>query len=131
MATQKRTTRLLSGSATHTRTERDYMAVLLDEVDTDTWREVIKATVQEAKGGNAQARAWLGQYLIGQPGNRAPTAVNVIVGQLQGKDKVLDTLVQDTYMQATFPDTNAADKASIRAQLATELHEKLQQADAT
>jgi hypothetical protein len=107
------------------------MAVLLDEVSTDTWREVIKATVQEAKGGNAQARAWLGQYLMGQPASKAPTAVQVIVNQLQGTNAVLDKLTHKTFTDAKFHDADDTVKGNIRAQLAIELQSKMQQSNAT
>jgi len=50
---------------------------------------------------------------------------------LQGKNKVLDTLVHDNYMKAAFPDDNAAYKTNIRAQLAIELNEKMQQVETT
>jgi len=131
MATKKPTTRLIPGHATHTRTQESYMGALLDAVSLDDWREVVTGAVQAAKGGDAQARAWLGQHLVGKPESKAPTAVNVIVHQLQGKDKVLDTLVHDNYMKAAFPDDNAAYKTNIRAQLAIELNEKMQQVETT
>lgn len=129
MAT-KRTTSLIPGHATHTRTQDSYMGALLDAVSLDDWRDVVTGAVQAAKGGDAQARAWLGQYLVGRPESKAPTPINVIVNQLQGKDKVLDTLVNDNYMKAAFPDDNAGYKTNVRAQLAIELSEKMQQANA-
>jgi hypothetical protein len=39
------------------------MAVLLDAVPLEDWREVVSVTVAAAKAGDATARAWLGQYL--------------------------------------------------------------------
>jgi len=130
MATQKRTTtKLLTGSASHTRTQDAYMGALLDAVSLDDWREVCKNTVQLAKGGDPQARNWLAQYLIGKPDCAAPTAVNVIVNQLQGKNEVLDKLTHHTFIDAQFHDRNDDVKAGIRAQLETELNHKLQQAD--
>lgn len=129
MATQKRTTTLLPGSATHTRTAHDYMGILLDAVSPDNWREVVQATVQLAKSGDPQARNWLGQYLIGKPDCAAPTAVNVIVNQLQGKNEVLDKLTHHTFIDAQFHDRNDDVKAGIRAQLETEISHKLQQAE--
>ena len=131
MATKKPTTRLIPGHATHTRTQESYMGALLDAVSLDDWREVVTGAVQAAKDGDPQARNWLAQYLIGRPESKAPTPINVIVNQLQGKDKVLDTLVNDNYRAAAFPDDNAAYKTNVRAQLAIELSEKMQQANAT
>ena len=91
------------------------MATLLESVTLDDWKEVVTGAVQAAKCGDAQARDWLGQHLVCKPESKAPTAVNVIVHQLQGKDKVLDTLVHDNYMKAAYPDDNAAYKTNIRA----------------
>ncbi len=122
---------LIPGSAGHTRTQDSYMGALLDAVSLDDRREVVTGSVQAAKGGDPQARNWLGQYLVGRPDAKAPTAVNVIVHQLQGKDRVLNTPVQDNYMKAAFPDDNSDYKASIRAQRAIELNGKLQQENAT
>ena len=132
MATTKRTTTgLIPGHATHTRTQETYMGALLDAVSLDDWRDVVRAAVQEAKRGNAQARAWLGQYLIGQPASKAPTAVQVVVNQLQGTNPVLDKLTSKTFIDTKFNDVDDDVKANIRAQLAIELHEKVQQANAT
>ena len=44
------------------------MGVLLDAVPLEAWREVVSATVAAAKAGDATARAWLAQYLVGMPG---------------------------------------------------------------
>jgi len=131
MAAPKRTTKLLTGSASHTRTADSYMSILLDSVTPDDWREVCKNTVQLAKGGDPQARAWLSNFLIGKPECAAPTAVNVIVNQLQGKSEVLDKLTHHTFIDAAFHDSDDDVKAGIRAQLETEIAEKLQQVNAT
>ena len=63
MATKKRTTGLIPGHATHTRTQESYMGALLDAVSLDDWRDDVTGAVQAAKGGDPQARNWLGQYL--------------------------------------------------------------------
>jgi hypothetical protein len=57
----------IKGPFTHRRTEADYMSVVLDAVPLEDWREVVSATVAAAKGGDAAARAWLAQYLVGKP----------------------------------------------------------------
>jgi hypothetical protein len=135
MATQKRTTTtgLLPGHATHTRTQDAYMGALLDAVSLEDWREVVTGAVQLAKGGDPQARAWLGQYLVGRAEAKAPTAINVVVAQLQGRDAVINRLVADIAPSSydiefnRVPDT----RAQIKEQLQLELSEKLQQASAT
>ena len=132
MATHKRTTTgLIPGHATHTRTQESYMGALLDAVSLDDWREVVTGAVQAAKGGDPQARNWLGQYLIGKPESNAPTAVNVIVNQLQGKNEVLDKLTHHQFIDAKFHHSDDDVKANIRAQLAIELNGKVQQSNAT
>ncbi|MBC7603755.1 MAG: hypothetical protein H7255_13990 [Ramlibacter sp.] len=51
----------------HRRAEGDYMSVLLDAVTLDDWRAVINNAKKRAKDGDPQARAWLAQYLMGNP----------------------------------------------------------------
>ena len=57
---------LIRGMGTHRRTEGDYMAALLDTVTLEDWRDVVAGALQLGKGGVAQARAWLAQYLVGR-----------------------------------------------------------------
>jgi len=45
--------------------EQDYLAVLGDAVSLDDWRDVVARTVSDAKKGDARARDWLANYLIG------------------------------------------------------------------
>jgi hypothetical protein len=134
MATQKRTTKLLlTGSAGHTRSSETYMGALLDAVSIDDWREVVTGAVQAAKGGDAQARAWLGQYLIGRPESKAPTPINVVVGQWQGANPVIDKLTgrfanSDYAVEYSGAPDN---RAQITRQIEAEIAEKLQQTNAT
>ena len=58
---------VLRGRSKHRRTQSDYLAALLDRVTLDTWNEIIDATVAAAKSGDARARAWLADYLVGKP----------------------------------------------------------------
>ena len=77
---------LIRGMGTNRRTEGDYMAALLDTVTLDDWRDVVAGALQLAKGGDAQARAWLAQYLVRKASASAPTALTVQVNQWSGKD---------------------------------------------
>lgn len=126
MATKKRTAGLIPGHATHRRTESDYMGALLDAVSLDDWREVVTGAVQAAKGGDPQARNWLGQYLIGRPESKAPTALNVIVNQLAGNDLVVNRLA-DKLTAPTFDFGGTDNRAQITQQLKAELATKVQQ----
>jgi len=116
---------LLQGSANHRRTEGDYMGVLLDAVSLDDWRGVVTGALQAAKGGDPQARNWLAQYLIGKADSKAPTPMNIVVQQLNGTDRLMDTLTHQAYRKALNPDQEDAYKAHIRAQLALEMQQKV------
>jgi hypothetical protein len=133
MAIQKRTTtKLLPGSASHTRTQDCYMGALLDAVSLDDWREVVTGAVQAAKSGDAQARAWLGHYLVGRPESKAPTAVNVIVNQLRGRDPVVNRLVDILETPSfDFGDNKQVERAQITRQIELEIADTMQQAIAT
>ena len=133
MATRKNTNTLLAGSAIHVRTQDTHMGILLDSVTPDDWCEVCASTVQLAKGGDPQARAWLGQYLIGRPESTAPTPINVVVGQWQGANPVVDKLA-GSFAHSDYaveyqgkPDN----RAQITRQIELEIAEELQQSNAT
>src|ERR1035437_1341211 len=122
---KRKQTELIRGSANHRRTEGDYMGVLLDTVSLDDWRGVVSGALRDAKSGNPQARNWLAQYLMGRAESKAPTPLNIVVQQLNGTDKLLDTLTHDAYMRAAYPGDNVEYKADIRAQLTAELQQKI------
>ncbi|MEW5864186.1 MAG: hypothetical protein AB1773_11450 [Pseudomonadota bacterium] len=60
------------GIFAHRRTQADWMAALPDAVPLEDRRDVIAAVVTAAKAGDAGARAWPAQYLIGKLGPAAP-----------------------------------------------------------
>ncbi len=93
----------VSGQCTHRRTEANYMSVLIDAVSLDDWRAVVTATVAAAKAGDASARAWLGQYLVGRPGLTAPPPLTVVVQQLSGRDPIVDELANRQINRLQFP----------------------------
>ncbi len=127
MARRNRHQEVIRGTATHRRTENDYMAAVLEAVPLDAWREVVTATVEAAKAGDASARAWLGQYLIGRPEGKAPTPLTVVVEQFRGSDPVVDRLAAPIISQARYgsfgDDDDIADR--IKASVAAELAKKL------
>lgn len=67
MTRKTETEPMLRGHAKHRRTQSDYMGALLDRVTLETWGDMVDATVAKAKakGGEAQARAFLAAYLVG------------------------------------------------------------------
>jgi hypothetical protein len=123
----KRKQSLIRGAGTHRRTEGDYMAVLLDAVSLDDWRDVVAETLQLAKQGDSQARAWLAQYLVGRPEAKAPTPMTVVVNQWAGRDPVAERLAKPLIDRERFPGLHTDDdwEASVRDAIATELAQKL------
>jgi hypothetical protein len=113
----------IKGTFTHRRTEADYMSVLLDAVPLEAWCEVVSATVTAAKAGDATARAWLGQYLVGRPGATPPAPMTVIAQQLSGRDPLVDRLAAPHIDRAQYPSLHAADdfKDAMRELIANEL----------
>lgn len=103
------------------------MGVLLDTVTLEDWRDVVAGTLQLAKQGDPQARAWLAQYLVGKPEAKAPTPLTVVVNQWSGKDPVAERLAKPLIDRALFPSLHANDEweKDIRAAIAAELAEKL------
>ena len=104
----------IKGTFTHRRTEADYMGVLLDAVSLEDWREVVSATVAAAKAGDATARAWLAQYLVGKPGATAPAPLTVIVQQLSGRDPLVDKLAKPHIDRAEYPSLHADRRRHLR-----------------
>ncbi len=113
----------LKGQFEHRRTEADYMAVMLDAVTLEEWRSVVVATLAAAKAGDASARAWLAQYLVGKPTVSAPAPLTVVVQQLSGRDPLVDKLSQPHIDRAEYPFLHDDDgmKDRVRALVAGEL----------
>lgn len=113
----------IKGPFTHRRTEADYMGVLLNTVPLEDWREVVSATVAAAKAGDATARAWLAQYLVGKPGATAPAPLTVVVQQLSGRDPLVESLAKPHIDRAEYPSLHADDdfKDALKARVADEL----------
>ena len=118
---------LIHGTASHTRTEGSYMATVLDTVTLEDWRGVVTSALQRAKNGDAQARHWLGQYLIGKPEGRAPTPLTIVVQQLIGVDPVVNRLAKQAFENEIYPHLNKKDgrEGQIRALLMAELPSRI------
>jgi hypothetical protein len=54
----------------------------------DAWSEIVKSAVDAAKKGDAKAREWLAQYLLGTPEKGAPTLHDLAVDEEAGRDPV-------------------------------------------
>jgi hypothetical protein len=118
---------LIKGTAKHRRTEGDYMAALLDTVTLEDWQDVISSTLAAAKQGDAQARAWLAQYLVGKPAGKAPTPLTVVVQQLNGDNPLINRLSKTVIDQHKYPSLHENDvwEDQIKAIIAAELAEKI------
>lgn len=46
--------------------ELTYLRGLSDELTLDDWRAVVRKAIEQAKAGDAQARAWVTRYALGQ-----------------------------------------------------------------
>ena len=127
MTRRKEQTAYVPGTAPHRRIEADYLRTLLDTVTPDDWREVVAATLAAAKRGDAQARAWLAHYLIGRPTTPAPSALTVLVQQLNGSDPVAERLAHPIIDRIRYPSLHGDDELAdnIRALIADELAGKI------
>lgn len=117
----------IKGTASHRRTEGDYMSTLLDTVTLEDWQDVVSSTLAAAKQGDAQARAWLAQYLVGKPIGKAPTPLTVVVQQLNGDNPLVNRLSKTVIDQHKYPSLHENDawEDQIKALIAAELAEKI------
>lgn len=127
MTRRKETATYVRGTAPHRRIEADYLRTLLDTVTPDDWREVVAATLAAAKNGDAQARAWLAHYLIGRPTTPAPSALTVLVQQLNGNDPVAEQLAHPIIERMRYPIMHGDDAfaESVQAAIVEELARKI------
>ena len=132
MTRRRQSERLVRGHGAHRRTEGDYMAVLLDGVTLNDWREVVNKAKAMAKAGDAQARGWLAQYLMGKPDTKAPAPLTVVVQQWNGDDPVAEKLAKPIISRARYPGLHGDDEweEGIREAIAAELAQRLPQPEA-
>jgi hypothetical protein len=122
-----KTDEYLRGTVSHRRTESDYLAATLDVVSEADWQDVIRATLRAAKDGDAAARLFLAQYLLGRPAASAPSPLTVIVQQMTGDDPLIAGLAKSQIDRLLYPFGHDNDdlKAGIKAAVAAELARKL------
>jgi len=51
--------------------EQSYLDIMLGEVSPDEWREIVGVAKRQAMRGDAVARKWLSDYIIGPPVQKA------------------------------------------------------------
>ena len=70
------------------RTERAYLATMRDAVSVDAWREIVERAVDDARGGDARARAWLSEHLVGRMEPGADPLHRLAVEEVADSDPV-------------------------------------------
>ncbi|MBM4118759.1 hypothetical protein FJ251_13700 [bacterium] len=115
----------IKGPVEHRRTESDYMGTLLETVTLEDWREVVEAALTAAKAGDASARTWLTQYLVGKSRTVAPAPLTVVAHHLSGRDQLVEELAKPFIDAALYPMLTENDefKERVRALVAAELRE--------
>jgi len=74
-------------------TETSYLQVSESVCTFDVWREIVAKAVEQAKRGDARARQWLSDYLIGKP-----------VSMVMAVQERQDTLITVKYMRDNLTD---------------------------
>jgi hypothetical protein len=73
-------------------TERAYLDILRTACTPETWGEIVKKAVEDAKAGDSKAREWLSIYLVGKPSGNAPTLKQMAIDELAGNEDGISTL---------------------------------------
>ena len=69
--------------------EQDYLATLADVVTVEDWREIVQRARDDAKRGDAKARGWLAEFLLGrQPEPLMTLAATELAGTLDDEIRV-------------------------------------------
>ena len=73
--------------------EQSYLQVSESVCTFDVWREIVMKAVEQAKQGDARARQWLSDYLIGKP-----------ISMVMAVQEKQDTLITVKYMRDNLTD---------------------------
>ena len=74
-------------------TETSYLQVSESVCTFDVWREIVAKAIEQAKRGDARARQWLSDYLIGKP-----------ISMVMAVQEKQDTLITVKYMRDNLTD---------------------------
>jgi hypothetical protein len=80
-------------------TERTYLEVVIASCSPETWKEIVDKAVVDAKAGDSKAREWLSFYLVGRPGQTAPTLRQMAIDNAAG---IEDGISQNEIDMASF-----------------------------
>jgi hypothetical protein len=100
----------IKGPVKHRRTESDYMSTLLEVVTLEEWRAVVEAALTAARAGDARARDWLAQYLVGKSGTTAQSPIEIVARQISGQDPLVAAIAQPHIISARYPELAKSDK---------------------
>lgn len=79
------------------RTEAEYLDAMVGRVTLKDWREIVDKAVIQAKRGDARARAWLSDYIMGPPvqrlehGGTDGSAIEHIIRVVRDENRAHDT----------------------------------------
>jgi len=115
----------IKGPVKHRRTESDYMSTLLEVVTLEEWRAVVEAALTAAKTGDARARNWLAQYLVGKSGTTAQPPLEIVSQQISGRNPLVEAIAQPHISAALYPllEEDKEFKDYMRIRVAMELRE--------
>src|SRR5687767_12545106 len=68
--------------------EADYLRLTIDTVTPEYWGDIVRRAIAQAMQGDAKAREWLGNYVIGRP----PQILELRGAEAQQLQQVLDAL---------------------------------------
>jgi len=66
--------------------EKDYLEAMADIVTLHDWEQIVVRAINDAVGGDAKARTWISDYLIGKPITRI-AAIQKIENTVMGEDE--------------------------------------------
>ena len=70
------------------RIERDYLRALAGVVDLDAWQEIVQRAVDDARNGDAKARAWLSRHLLPTPSANEQVLKKIVADERAGIDPI-------------------------------------------
>lgn len=77
--------------------EMTYLAKLSDRISIDDWTAIVDRAIEDARNGDAQARRWLSQYLLGDKANLLQLAAREALGRTAADE--IDQLAEDLEIQ--------------------------------
>lgn len=82
--------------------EEDYLAAISEEISKADWRAIIRKAAMQAKKGDAKARIWLSDYLVGKATAYVQADVSTGYGEAAFMELLvlMDPLIDDQHREA-------------------------------